>query len=106
MTETEAPSIATTFSIGPDHPALAGHFPGRPIVPGVVILDEVLSAITARNPGFTARVWPIVKFHAPLLPGEWATIEWQSADNHTDSGTIVFRVRRGIDAIASGQVRP
>ena len=28
-----------------DHPMLAGHFPGHPIVPGVVLLDAVLDAI-------------------------------------------------------------
>src|SRR3546814_5615986 len=33
--------------IGDDHPALPGHFPGRPIVPGVVIVDRVLDAIEA-----------------------------------------------------------
>ena len=30
--------------IAKDHPALAGHFPGNPIVPGVLILDEVMRA--------------------------------------------------------------
>ena len=33
------------FRVAADHPALPGHFPGRPIVPGVVILDHVQQAI-------------------------------------------------------------
>ena len=33
------------FSIPHDHPSLPGHFPGRPIVPGVVMLERVLEAI-------------------------------------------------------------
>ena len=28
-----------------DHPSLPGHFPGAPLVPGVVILDEVIAAL-------------------------------------------------------------
>ena len=29
-----------SFRVGADHPALEGHFPGRPIVPGVVLLAD------------------------------------------------------------------
>ena len=37
------------FVIESDHPALPGHFPGRPVVPGVVVLDRVLAAIESAH---------------------------------------------------------
>lgn len=35
------------FRITADHPALAGHFPGNPLVPGAVLLDRALSLLEA-----------------------------------------------------------
>jgi|HigsolmetaAR202D_1030399.scaffolds.fasta_scaffold00150_24 3-hydroxymyristoyl/3-hydroxydecanoyl-(acyl carrier protein) dehydratase len=37
--------LDTRIVVAADHPSLPGHFPGRPIVPGVVLLDEVWNAI-------------------------------------------------------------
>ena len=37
------------FTVPHDHPSLPGHFPGRPVVPGVVLLDRVLAAIEAAH---------------------------------------------------------
>lgn len=53
-----------------DHPALPGHFPGNPIVPGVVLLSHVCAAVR-REAGEAVRCsgFPSVKFLAPLLPG-------------------------------------
>ena len=38
-------NVTTTFCIAVDHPALPGHFPGAPIVPGVLLLAECLQQL-------------------------------------------------------------
>jgi 3-hydroxymyristoyl/3-hydroxydecanoyl-(acyl carrier protein) dehydratase len=64
-----------SFSIPHDHPCLPGHFPGRPLVPGVVLLDQVVSLIEARHGPTGPLRLPQVKFMQPLLPGEAARVE-------------------------------
>lgn len=64
------------FSIPDDHACLPGHFPGRPLVPGVVLLEQVLCAIQAEYGIAAGRLrLPQVKFMAPLLPGQTASVE-------------------------------
>ena len=87
------------FSIPSDHPSLPGHFPGRPIVPGVVLLERVLEAVAARDGAAGPWRLPQVKFARPLLPGETATVQLEGA-----APRWRFRVRRGDDVLASGEV--
>ena len=63
--------IETELRIPIDHPAFAGHFPGNPIVPGVVLLDEVVHAAMTAGPSAekTCRVVS-AKFLSPVRPGE------------------------------------
>jgi 3-hydroxymyristoyl/3-hydroxydecanoyl-(acyl carrier protein) dehydratase len=56
-----------------DHPAFAGHFPGQPLLPGVVLLAEVLEAALAQS-GWADRLaagsgLAQAKFLAPVRPG-------------------------------------
>ena len=62
--------FAVRRTIGADHPSLPGHFPGRPIVPGVVILDEILAALTEWRERSHVTVISAVKFLAPLKPDQ------------------------------------
>jgi len=88
------------FRVAADHPALPGHFPGRPIVPGVVILDHVQQAIEREHGAFAAPIrLAQVKFVQPLLPDEEAEIAIEAAARGWK-----FQVRRGDAVIASGDV--
>ena len=56
------------------HPALPGHFPGNPIVPGVVILSRVTDAIGHQLPSIVTGTLLSMRFHAPLRPGKSFTV--------------------------------
>jgi len=87
------------FSIAHDHPSLPGHFPGRPIVPGVVLLEQVIAAIERRHGALGPLRLPQVKFLQPLLPGEVATIALEG-----EAPRWRFRVLRDGVLLASGEV--
>lgn len=78
-----------------DHPAFAGHFPGQPLLPGALILAEVMEAVQ-RVPALVARLGShptlaAAKFLAPVRPGSMLSIEL-----HPESGAargVRFDVR-------------
>ena len=61
-------------TIPANHPSLPGHFPGGPVVPGVVILDEILAALTKWREDCPLTVIRAVKFLVPLKPEQPFTI--------------------------------
>jgi len=87
------------MKIATNHASLAGHFPGNPVVPGVVVLDEILSAV-GRFAGRPVQVTglPSVKFLAPLAPGE----EFEIVFEDRGAGRAGFEVHRGAEKIAEG----
>ena len=89
-------------TIGADHPSLAGHFPGHPVVPGVVMLGAIMNAIREMTKEHIEFVgMPSAKFMSPLNPGEPLTIE---LDQQGD-GATEFTCTTGSRLIASGCLR-
>ncbi|MES9830770.1 MAG: hypothetical protein ABW139_00870 [Candidatus Thiodiazotropha sp. DIVDIV] len=57
-------------AVAADHPCLAGHFPGNPIVPGTLILERVIELLAQRHPEQRVSEIVNVKFMQPLMPGQ------------------------------------
>lgn len=80
-----------------DHPAFAGHFPGRAIVPGVLLLDLTQRAIEAKS-GLALGGLPVAKFLSPAIPGDALEMEYEV------TGSVVrFDIRCGVRKIANGR---
>jgi 3-hydroxymyristoyl/3-hydroxydecanoyl-(acyl carrier protein) dehydratase len=89
-------------TIPSDHPSLPGHFPGAPIVPAVVILDEVLAALKEWRGDSRLVAVRVAKFLAPLKPEQSFTIGL-SAPNNAES-EIDFRCRIDERIVAEGRL--
>ncbi|HET6805721.1 MAG TPA: hydroxymyristoyl-ACP dehydratase [Frateuria sp.] len=91
-------SYHTTFFFAAGHPSLPGHFPGRPLVAGVLLLEKVAEALRAWRGERLACVRE-AKFVAPLEPGETAELQLTRA-----AAQVRFELRRGGTLLARGLV--
>jgi 3-hydroxymyristoyl/3-hydroxydecanoyl-(acyl carrier protein) dehydratase len=94
--------MGNTLQIPTEHPAFEGHFPDAPLLPGVVLLDEMLRVLE-ESAGASQRVTiSSAKFLHPVRPGETLTLEHESLAN----GTIRFTIRSAGRPVASGTLVP
>ena len=85
-----------------DHPSLAGHFPGNPVVPAVVVLQQVLDAVQAGPGSGCTSQWRLrrvlaAKFLLPLRPDEGFEILVRMTGTRVD-----FRCERGAELVVLG----
>jgi 3-hydroxymyristoyl/3-hydroxydecanoyl-(acyl carrier protein) dehydratase len=69
------------YSIPANHPSLDGHFPGNPIIPGVVILDKTLQSMTQHTPAHSYKI-EAIKFLQPFTPPATLTIKLVDKENN------------------------
>ena len=94
---------ALALPIAADHPAFDGHFPGTPVLPGVVLLDETIHAIELAG-GAAPRCWRVasVKFLRAAGPGEPLMLEHEPLA----SGAIRFTLLSAGKTVATGTLSP
>jgi 3-hydroxyacyl-[acyl-carrier-protein] dehydratase len=90
-----------SFSVSGDHASLAGHFPGRPVVPGVVLLAETLSAIAKQiqTPLCVSKI-ETIKFQKPLLPEQLAQVVYK-----LNNDVLQFSVAHAATTLTQGRLR-
>ena len=91
------PASIVVIRFEPNHPAFAGHFPGRPIIPGVQLLDRVQRLVEAQH-GLVLGGLQMAKFLSPAGPADALELEYRVADSR-----VLFEIRCGARRIASGQ---
>ena len=78
---------SSLMRIPAEHPSLSGHFPGNPIVPGVVILDTVIRF--AEQWSYRIAAVKSAKFKAPLLPQTPFQVELSPCADGLDFRVVV-----------------
>jgi 3-hydroxymyristoyl/3-hydroxydecanoyl-(acyl carrier protein) dehydratase len=84
------------------HPMFAGHFPGRPVVPGAWLLAQALQALQVAWPG-EADVDRIdtAKFHRLVAPGTRLELTFSPSA----SGAIEMSIADGDELVAAARLR-
>lgn len=87
------------FTISASHPCLSGHFPGHPVVPGVLVLERVIQAVTVESGGNLEGLRRC-KFTTPLYPEQLCTVAWQC-----DGSQVRFECSSADGVVAQGQLQ-
>lgn len=90
------------WTIPADHPALAGHFPGDPLLPAAAILDWLDQLATAAFGRGLAGGTTQAKFLRPARPGECLEARLTPLPH----GGFGFEVRVGGEIAVSGRCGP
>jgi 3-hydroxyacyl-[acyl-carrier-protein] dehydratase len=89
------------FNFAAEDPVFAGHFPQRPILPGVFQLEIVrMAAEWLQNRRFAVQEISKAKFQRPILPGETLALNLKLTETE---GSVSARARFFCGGQAAGE---
>lgn len=86
--------------IAAEHPVFAGHFPGKPLVPGVMLLDQVMRLVEQSQTDSEVCEVTDARFLRPVLPGQAFAVHWSR-----DAESVRFRCDSDGQEVARGRLR-
>ena len=73
----------------PRHPLFTGHFPGRPVVPGAILVQvvrELLEQLTGKSLNISHLIF--VKFLVPVIPGKDHGLKLEGTCSQDEKGNL------------------
>ena len=108
MTEPGAEPFKARVDILIDHPCFPGHFPGQPILPGVLLLERVMSLAQA-SIGQSLNECTVynVKLLASVVPGDALDVQLARTNLNEYKFTVRISQAGGAEGVlaCSGQLR-
>lgn len=102
-------SIVAELDVSPDLPLFAGHFPGHPVLPGVIIMEALAQAACCcllADSGQAGRIGYLTgidkaKFRRTVLPGE--VLELKVAITRNSTRICVAEVEASVNGVLCAQ---
>ena len=108
MTEMSPQLYSARADIPLDHPCFPGHFPGQPILPGVLLLERVMSLAQAwsTQPLGACTIYN-VKFLSAVVPGDALDVRLAGSNPNEYRFTVHVLPAESSDGVlaCSGQLR-
>jgi 3-hydroxymyristoyl/3-hydroxydecanoyl-(acyl carrier protein) dehydratase len=108
MTEPSSVLYVARVDIPLDHPCFPGHFPGQPILPGVLLLERVMAlAQTSLARPLDACKLHNIKFLAAVAPGDVLDVQLASTNSNEYKFAVRISQAAGAEGVlaCSGQLR-